>query len=239
MYDIKNINIGESLKKYRKNKHYSLEYVGKQIFKTKATVSKYEKNEIIPDIFTFLELCNILDINIESILNSISPIYKNINPIGKNSLYLYYLTDKKIITSSIELKPEKNNIFKAFLYNGIKSSKDIPAYYYEGNAEFFDNVIYMNFKNLSCDKLKLERVQIIINIPISSNTKYYNCFVTGLTPSFQPIIKRGLISTEKLDIPEKIINKLKISKDELHKISNYNSWILDTKLYDEFFYDIE
>ena len=47
----------------------------------------------------------------------------------------------------------------------------------------------------------------------------------------------GLISTVPLD-PSKIdIKKLKISKKELQKISSDNAWILETKLYDSFFYD--
>lgn len=67
MYNVSKITIDETLRKYRKIKHLSLDYVGDKISKTKATVSKYERNEIIPDFITILELCNVLDCKIENI----------------------------------------------------------------------------------------------------------------------------------------------------------------------------
>ncbi len=68
----------------------TLSDVGKSINKSKATISKYESNQIIPDAITLLELCNCLNISINDFL----PITeeKNINsntlfnPFGTNQL---------------------------------------------------------------------------------------------------------------------------------------------------------
>lgn len=239
LYDITNVNLGEILRKQRKLMHLSLEYIGDKIYKTKATISKYEKGEIIPDFITVLELCNVLDIDISNLAPSITGIYTSNLPFNTNTLYLYYLTSNKLISSTIKLEQGLNNIYSAYFYNGIKNTIEQSAYYYEGTVECSQTVTYMNFRNISSDKMKLEQVQIIINMPLSNTSNYFNCFITGLTPNFLPIVKRGLITTTPLDTSKINIKKLKISKEELQKISSDNAWILNTKIYDEFFYDAQ
>ena len=101
----------------------TLSDVGKSINKSKATISKYESNQIIPDAITLLELCNCLNISINDFL----PITeeKNINsntlfnPFGTNQLFMYYYTDKKLMTSIIDLSISNGNYMCKF-YNGIK-----------------------------------------------------------------------------------------------------------------------
>lgn len=237
MYDITNVNLGEILRKQRKLKHLSLEYIGDHIYKTKATISKYEKGEIVPDFVTVLELCNVLDIDISKLAPSVTGIYTSKLPFNTDTLYLYYLTSNKLISSTIKFDLGADNIYSAHFYNGIKNTSENPAYYYEGTVEFSPTIAYMNFRNISSDKIKLEQVQIIINMPLSNTQNSFNCFITGLTPTFLPIVKRGLITTTPLDISTIDIKKLKISKEELQKISSDNAWILDTKIYDEFFYN--
>ncbi len=237
LYDITNVNLGEILRKQRKLKHLSLEYIGDHIYKTKATISKYEKGEIVPDFVTVLELCNVLDIDISKLAPSITGIYTSKLPFNTDTLYLYYLTSNKLISSTIKFDLGTGNIYSAHFYNGIKNTSYNPAYYYEGTVECSPTIAYMNFRNISFDKMKLEQVQIIINMPLSNPSNYFNCFITGLTPNFLPIVKRGLITTTPLDLSTIDIKKLKISKEELQKISSDNAWILDNKIYDEFFYN--
>lgn len=236
MYDIKNVNIGKLFRKYRKLKHLSLDYVGEKVFKNKATISKYEKGKIIPDFITVLEICNVLDINVSNIVPFISPIYEKPSLFDTNTLYLYYLTGKKLITSTIMLE-YNNNACTAYFYNGIKENTSKSAYFYEGTVTYSETVTYMNFKNSNSNKLKMEEVQITISQPLSNATKYYNCFISGLTPNFVSIVKKGILSTTQIIPSEALTKKLRVSKEELKKISDNNAWLLNSQLYDEFFYD--
>lgn len=95
MYNLSMENIGTKLNFYRKKQNISLENLGKQISKSKATVSKYEKGVILPDIITLLEICNVLNINISQILEQTTPINKIKNPFKNNTLFLYYITNRK------------------------------------------------------------------------------------------------------------------------------------------------
>lgn len=239
MYNISDINIGEILKKYRKIKGLSLEFVGNTICKTKSTISKYEKGEIIPDFRTVLELFNVLDLNISEVIPFVSPISYNTLPFNANTLYLYYLSEKKLVRSLIEIKIGNNNKYNAFLYNGLKKDKTKYAYYYEGTLDCSDHILYMDFRNMNSNKFEMEKVQLIVNIPLSNNTNFYNCFISGLTPNFTPVIKKGILSTMPLENLKKLSQKLKISKEELKQISETNNWILHLKQYDESFYDFD
>lgn len=237
MYNTNQINIGQILRKYRKIKHLSLQDVGDKIYKSKATISKYEKGKIIPDFITALELCNVLDIDLSKILPANIQNHVITNPFNADTLYLYYVTSNKLISSIIKIEDSTTDVFQAHFYNGIKNNITDCAYYYEGSLEFLDNIAYINLKNVSAHKLEIERVQIIISLPLSNKSDFFNCFVTGLTPNYVPIIKKGLISTFPLEISKINIKKFKISRTEVQKISNDNAWILDSKLYDEFYYD--
>ena len=241
MYDTNPNKLGELLRKYRKLRHLSLQYVGDKIFKSKGTISKYETGEIIPDFITVMELCNILNIELANIAPLIVQSNTSKYPFTSKTLFLYYLTTNKLILSTIEIKDEIkdriNNNFYAYFYNGVKDNITSCAYYYEGYMEYLDNIVYMNFKNISTNKLEIERVQIIVSLPLSNTSDCFNCFITGLTPNFVPIIKRGIISTSKLDVSKINLKKLKISKEEIQNLLTDNSWMLQSKLYDEFYYD--
>lgn len=237
MYNIAKLSIGRELKKYRKIKHLSLEYVGEKIGKSKATISKYENDEIVPDFITILEICNILEIKLEEIFPSITEVYKIQNPFKTTTLYLYYLTGKKLINSTIKLGDDKSKPYHVELYNGIRNNK--CAYFYTGTFELSEYVLYINLKNLNSSNLSIERVQIIVSLPLSNSTNSFNCFITGLTPNFVPTIKRGIITLKPFKLTEQNIKKLRVSKEELKEISLNNSWILNTKLYDESFYDYD
>lgn len=226
MYDINSLNLGETLKKYRKLKHFSLEYVGSKIYKTKATVSKYEKGEIIPDFITILELCNILGIDISKLAPSITEVFTSNLPFVSNTLNLYYFSSNKLITSNIKIEFGSDNHYRAFFYNGIKNNIKDYDYYYEGTVIPSQSVTYMNFKNINIDNKIIEQVQIIINIPLSNLSNQYDCFITGLTPNFLPIVKKGIITCTPVDTSKINFDKLKISKQELQKISLDNAWIL-------------
>ena len=98
MYNTNQINIGQILRKYRKIKHLSLQDVGDKIYKSKATISKYEKGKIIPDFITALELCNVLDIDLSKILPANIQNHVITNPFNADTLYLYYVTSNKLIS---------------------------------------------------------------------------------------------------------------------------------------------
>lgn len=241
MYNISDNNFNELISKYRKSRNLSLEELGCRIGKTKSTVSKYEKGDIIPDILTILEICNTLNISLAQLFPTSDNELKkfNVNPFNSNIIYLYYYVEKHTIVSVLEIIEEENKMFVK-LYNGVKNIHkyaEKSSYYYEGELECYNTNGYINLRNCNSDKIKLEKVQISFNIPWSKDFELTNFFIHGITPNSIPIIKKGIISIHPIEDIHTILNDLVLSKEDVNNILKNNAWLLENKNYDHFFYD--
>ena len=240
MYNLKSNQFYKLLSKYRKSRGLTLENLGNLIGKTKATISKYENGEIIPDIITILEICNCLNINLSKLFtvenNNHSCLFNN--PFHTDKLYLYYYTESILITSIMELKHVNNTILIS-LYNGVKNITQYAnetAYYYEGIMECDKTIGYMNLYNSTSQKTQLEKIQISFSIPWSKNVEITSFFLLGITPNSIPIVKKGILSVNPIDDIETYNSELLIQKEDLENIKKNNSWILENKNYSNFFF---
>ena len=242
IYNINNINIGEKIKFYRKLANMTLSEVGKNINKSKATISKYESNQIIPDAITLLEIFNCLNISINDFFPTTEEQDMNsnkiFNPFETSQLFIYYYTDKKLITSIIDLSV-LDNCYKCKFYNGIKSISNYQhcSYYYEGVFEANRTTAYFTLHNSSHKNSMLEKVQIVVNIPWSDNIKVCKGLILGLTPNSLPIVKKLILSSSEIKDIHKYDEALTFSKEDVNKIYIDGSLIIGNKNYDEFFFD--
>lgn len=242
MYDININSFCENLKLFRKSRQITLEMLGEKINKTKATVSKYEKGEIIPDFITVLEICNSLNISVSQLFpasqNELNKTL-NRNPFSSNIIYMYYYTEKRLITSIIEIY-EENNIMKVKYYNGVKDIikyAENVSYEYEGILECDKTIGYINLRNINFQNTQLEKLQISFNISWSNDFEITNCFIIGLTPNSLPVVKKGILSINPIKNFEKFEEDLKITQEEMNKILYDNGWILYNKNFNHFFFD--
>lgn len=241
MYDISKDTFTKNLNFYRKSKGLSLEELGNIICKAKATISKYERGEIIPDFLTVLEICNALDISLSQLFPIVLNKTKkfNINPFSSNIVYLYYYVEKHPIISVLEIIEEKDKSLVK-LYNGVKNIEkyaEKSSYYYEGEMECYNTNGYITLSNCNSEEILLEKVLISFNIPWSKNFELTNFFIHGITPNSIPIIKKGIISINPITDVNSILNDLILTKDDVNKIQKDNAWLLENKNYDHFFYD--
>ena len=240
MYKINTDNFCNNLKNYRKSRQITLYMLGEIINKSKATISKYEKGEIIPD-FTVLEICNALDISISQLLPLENTEKKNKyqNPFFSNIIYMYYYTENRLIKSVLEIL-EDNECTKVRFYNGIKDMSiyhDSASYVYDGILECDKTIGYINLTNTDSKDMQLEKLQLSINLMWSKNFDTTNFFILGLTPNSVPIVKKGILSVSPIDNFENFEDDLKITQEELLRINNDNGWILNNKNYNHFFFD--
>lgn len=241
MYNFSNNNFTKNLNLYRKSRGFSLEELGNRIGKTKATVSKYERGEIIPDIITTLEICNALNISLSQLfpIKNINTKKFKINPFNTNIVYLYYYVEKHPIISVLEIIEEEDKLFVK-LYNGVKNIDnyaDKSSYYYEGEMECYNTNGYITLNNCNSEEILLEKVLISFNIPWSKNFELTNFFIHGITPNSIPIIKKGIMAIHPINDINTILPDLILSKEDIIKIQQDNAWLLENKNYDHFFYD--
>lgn len=235
MYNIKDIYIGSKLRNFRKNANKSLLDVGNAINKSKATISKYEKDEIIPDYITLVELCNYLNITLDELL-PIDIEDKKLqlnNPFNCNKLYLYYYTNNKLITSVLTLY-NNNDSFKSIFYNGVKDLSNYTkcSYYYEGTFDFNKTTVYFSFMNTNV----VEKVQIVINLPWTKEISVCKGLILGLTPNSLPIVKKVCMSKSPIKNIEKYNDFIMFSKQDVKKIYYDGALIIENKNYDEFLF---
>ena len=241
MYNL-DINLFSTyLKQYRISRNLTLEALGEKIHKTKATISKYEKGEIIPDILTILEICNALNVSLSQLIPQNNNTQKLIgkNPFKTDVVYMYYYTEDKLISSILEITEDTNEL-KVKYFNGIKDFKkyaDDSSYKYEGILQCDKTVGYINLINIDSQNIQLEKIQISFNVPWTKKMDLTNFYILGLTPNSIPIVKKGILSVTPINKFENLKDDLKISKDELVKIEHNNGWILENKNYNHFFYD--
>lgn len=232
MYDVNKITLGETLREYRKMKNMTLQDVGEKVCKSKVTICKYENNEVLPDFYTLLELCNTLDINITQLCQQVDNVYTNDeNPFNKNKLYVYYYTTNKVVGSVIELEKNEDK-YKVKFFNGMKKDHKKYTYYYEGDMINDKKITYFDL-NIGNNRFN-EKIQIIINVPWSENTEIYNGLYTGMTRNGLPVVKKAILSKYELSNFDKYENQLKFSKEESKMMYKENALIFSNIEYDEY-----
>lgn len=97
------LKIGKFIAECRKNKKFTQEQLAEKLYITDRAVSKWERGLSLPDASIMLELCNILDINVNELLNGEKIDMKNYKE--KNESLLLELArqeelkNKKLMTS--------------------------------------------------------------------------------------------------------------------------------------------
>jgi len=225
-------SIGNTIRGFRKNKRMTLVELAKQINKSKATVSKYEKGEIVIDIETLYDISEALDVHIHKLL--------------------YYSEDSLFQKEECHIPAFFFDLsrFYAYIYDGridkiVKCAFDITS---KHQPSTFNIMMYMNFENYEnytiCENTysglishhdaltnivlnnrdtKMEQVNIsILASFLDSNTKWG--LFTGISSRpMMPISFKMLFSKKPLDENKELLEQLKISKDDIRMIKHYNA----------------
>lgn len=136
--------LGKKLRARRRTKHMTLSDLSKKLNKSVATISKYEKGEVLISIDTLVDICQILNIDIASLL-PITSTDKSAAEIARyqnyfsDKLYLYWFNGEKNCLQKAVLE-NKNLSLTATMYYDVD---DISNYYeanyiYEGDITYSD-----------------------------------------------------------------------------------------------------
>ena len=199
--------LGKKLRARRRTKHMTLSDLSKKLNKSVATISKYEKGEVLISIDTLVDICQILNIDIASLL-PITSTDKSAAEIARyqnyfsDKLYLYWFNGEKNCLQKAVLE-NKNLSLTATMYYDV----DDISNYYEANYIYEGDITYSD----TCTVFILVNTKPPFDILISTITYFY-----------QSIAMKVIASENPLPLNDELKNALHISSDELKNIKRTN-----------------
>lgn len=226
MYDTDMSNVGQKIKYFRKAKNMSTEDLGIAIGKSKTTVNRYENNEILLDILTAIEICNVLNIDLNDILDrSVHNIenIKSINPFNTNLLYLYYISKSALVLSSIEIMENKYTNY-VLMKNGITNKKYKQEY--TGVLESNYNTAFICLTN-AINNPGLDKFQIEIDLHSKIEKLYYGIFLGVSNNTHRPTARKCILSEKMIKSKEElqsIFQELQMTDNDIKDIIKTKYW---------------
>lgn len=225
------IKIGKRIRNFRKKRNMTIEQLSKLINKCKATVSKYEKGEIVIDIVTLYDIAAALQVHVEQLLycrterTIISTKGKNPAFFSGLSQFYSYLFDgraNQIIRCVFDVLSEAGESrYKIMMYMNFK---DFDNYQncentYWGYIEHYDALTNIIMKN---QDTPMEQVTAsILASFLDSDTKWGLFFGISSRP-MMPIAVKMLFSKKRLKEDDALIKQLKVSKEDIRLLKLYN-----------------
>ena len=230
MSDFDSKDFGERLKTYRLKKGLSQENIATIINKTKATVSRYESGEVLPDVKDISKICEALEIYEADLYeNSVVRTMqddKSKNPFNTNKLYVYFnaynFRTKKFAPDKYILELEqKQNICKVKFID-YHDGRIYSDGYLIGNEE----IVFVVMENYKPTSSRVDVCIIEINICNGIDGLMLGGYF-GTNAKCEPSLRKCYISKKDMDFTKEMIENLKLNENEKDILNNQNALYLD------------
>ena len=230
MYNVEDYKFGKIFRMARKAKGLTIVELSKKINKSESTIYKYERDEVLPDILTVLEICNALEISFEDLTNKENIEVNSetsMNPFPTDELYLYYKNSN--INTLAEMKlviKSEGGFMKVYFY-----INETNTLFYVGTIESNLEVAFINLKNYYTVNPRFEKVMLMINMQYSSDDKKYGIILGLKNDINMPMIKKCVILKHKIKEEEKqaILESVEMNKEEIEQIKKDKFWYPDIR----------
>ena len=229
-------HVGQRIKKYRKSRGYTIEQFSTMINKSKATLSKYENGTITIDIETLYDISKALDIDLKCFIDYQPPVFHSEAVLPKSfyfnqpRAYMYYYDGRirQLVRSLLRFSPSPSgDSIDVMLYLGVGSfdEPDRCQHLFTGDMKPYDTITHMVLNNQINEA---EKMYICMLNPMQTRTPAIGLLSgIGSTPFFAPIALKTLISKEPLEENDKLLNSIKLDKDDYHLLRYYNMMVVN------------
>jgi transcriptional regulator with XRE-family HTH domain len=222
--------IGQRIRLFRKGKGMTLQALGEKIYKSRATVSKYENGEIAVEISTLYAIAAALNVKVEQLLppnDSVQPVTSQSVPVfykNVSRLFAYYYDGRNssLIRCVIDIAEDvETGLFKTMLYMNIRDFENylICENTYFGVTEHYDTLSKMILTNQATP---IESITIsMMGTFADANHRWGLMSGISFRP-FMPIaLKMYITKVIQKETPE-FIRSLKITKEDYRYMKIYN-----------------
>lgn len=232
MYSLDSYRIGKLIRDARKAKNLSVEELGEKINKSRTTMYKYERDEVVPDLITVLEICNVLelDINDFTVRDRIEVNREtSMNPFNSNLLYMYYHGINGFCEYRLRIYPECGFMKVEFLLPD-------DQVYYTGTIESNSDIAFISLKNNYSVNQCFEKLQLTINMKYSKDGLKTGVYLALREDENKPVVKKCILSSRKLndDEKEEVKKRLYLTDKERAEVIKNGCWYPDFSNYTGF-----
>lgn len=230
MSDI-SVEIGKRIHRYRKLRNMTLDDLALKIYKSRSTLSKYEKGEIMVDVGTLYEIADALLINVERLLYQkplkMEPVKTLTAPSffkGLNQFFSYYYDGyfDIVVQSIFDIQNQiDDRSFSVKMYMNIYD----PVNYsqcentYSGTLRHFEALTVMQMTNSEID---MEKAIIQIPAPFRDAETKWGLYAGFSNRPMMPTAYKMLFSKSALTADNVLRDRLKITKSDIKLLKNYN-----------------
>jgi transcriptional regulator with XRE-family HTH domain len=223
--------IGRKIKVYRKKRNLNLQDLANRIYKSKATISKYENGQIAVDIVTLYDIARVLGVHVEQLLysepdktldmdtNRIPSFFR-----GITRFYMYYYDGRRNVLNrsviDITAKTE-NNTYKVMLYMNIDTYDGYQncENTYWGYLIHYDSLSTMILHN---QDTRTEQITINMLATFLDTSVKWGLFCGISSRPLMPIATKILITKKQQQETKDFINQLKVSREDIRLFKLYN-----------------
>ena len=213
------MEIGKRIRYFRTGKNMTLEELATAVCKSKATLSKYEKGDIVIDIETMYEIADALDKRTTD-EREIDPVFFR----GRNRLYAYFYDGRirKINRTVCDILSKTDvNQYKLIMYMNYKN---LDRYQqcentYIGYIKHFDALSIIEVVHQT-NPMEHGSVQILASF-MDSEVKWGLWNGISSRP-LMPVACKMLFAQKPLKEDVELEEMLKISKDDIRVMKMYN-----------------
>jgi transcriptional regulator with XRE-family HTH domain len=223
--------IGIKIKIFRKRNHMTIQSLATAIYKSKATVSKYERGEISIDISTLYDIANALKIEVNQLLYheslkitnqtsyTVPTFFRNLS-----QLYCYFYDGRnnQVTVSVIDiLCKQADDSYNVRMYMNCKNydSYQNCENTYDGYMKHYD---IMTNLILQHQDTPVELYIINILAPFLDSSYKWAMGKGVSTRPFMPVATKLLITKKRVQITADFEKTLHISKEDIRLLKQYN-----------------
>lgn len=223
-------DFGERLKNYRIKKGLTQENLATSLNKNKATISRYEKGELLPNVKEISIICKELGIYEAELygndINRTTQNSKSINPFDTDKLYVYFnaynFRTKKFAPDKYILELEqKQNICKAKFVD--YHDKRI---YSEGYLICNDEIVFVVMENYKPTNTRIDVPVLEINISNGTDGLMLGGYF-GTNARCEPSLRKCYFSKKNVDFTKEMLEQLKLNDNEREILDKQNALYLD------------
>ncbi len=229
--------VGSRIRYFRKKRGLSSDQLAFVINKSKATVSKYERGAIMLDVETLSAIAAALEVDVALLMDfKPAPAAKAAPVLGRgflndnSELYLFHYDGyrRKLTRSLLHVfsGADTEDCPRANLYMDLPSFAEYhrSLHLYSGRLQQYDAVIYLFLEN----KVNpMEKVCMYMMQPLHQESSLYGILLGILSSPVIPVAFKFLASKKNIDDPDKLQERLKISKEDIREMKRFNMFVFD------------